>query len=77
MKIKNKKKTNKKEIKKIKFLTIAYVQNFDQNFTLIALSILSSHEIIMIIIIVIMIKEEKITCRNFFHRKDYIIVVLN
>ena len=60
MKIKNKKKTNKKEIKKkkIKFLTIAYVQNFDQNFTLIALSILPSHEIIMIII-VIMIKEEK------------------
>ena len=58
MKIKNKKKTNKKEIKKITFLTIAYVQNFDQNFTLIALSILPSHEIIMIII-VIMIKEEK------------------
>ena len=58
MKIKNKKKTNKKEIKKIKFLTTAYVQNFDQNFTLIALSILPSHEIIMIII-VIMIKEEK------------------
>ena len=58
MKIKNKKETNKKEIKKIKILTIAYVQNFDQNFTLIALSILPSHEIIMIII-VIMIKEEK------------------
>ena len=58
MKIKNKKKTNKKEIKKIKFLTIAYVQNFDQNFTLIALSILPSHEIIMIML-VIMIKEEK------------------
>ena len=58
MKIKNNKKTNKKEIKKTKFLTIAYVQNFDQNFTLIALSILPSHEIIMIII-VIMIKEEK------------------
>ena len=57
MKIKNKKKTNKKEIKKkkkIQFLTIAYVQNF----TLIALPILPSHEIIMIII-VIMIKEEK------------------
>ena len=54
MKIKNKKKTNKKEMKKIKFLTIAYVQNF----TLIALSILPLHEIIMIII-VIMIKEEK------------------
>ena len=44
MKIKNKKKANKKEIKKIKFVTIAYVQNFDQNFTLIALSILPSHE---------------------------------
>ena len=58
MKIKKKKMTNKKEIKKIQFLTIAYVQNFDQNFTLIALSILPSHEIIMIKI-VIMIKEEK------------------
>ena len=59
IKKKNKKKTNKKEIKKkIKFLTIANVQNFDQNFTLIALSILPSHETIMIII-VIMIKEEK------------------
>ena len=51
---------------KIKYLTIAYVQDFDQNFTLIAFL-----RLIHITVIIIEWREKKKICRNFFNRKDY------